>query len=529
MTFDFEGASSSLNKAGEIGKNWSKNIRESFSIDWNDMTKGLDMVSRPDAFFKEYTKRVEKLRKDAAESARKTARSSGGGTGTNTTSTDSEKSKIESAKRALEGVRAEIEKMRGSGDDFGIDLVRKLDDIAKNAKTAGLSMSEMNALQNEYAQAATAQHYQKIADAIRDVDIQIANLNGDTAKARILEVNKQVEELTRRLTELGEAPDRVTKKAQELRAALNLQSQIKDAQAAADFYRELAQLSGNYGRSQEYVDQLLSLQADNLIRNVGITRELADEWLRLQKIQNSREAWAGAYRATQEYFSEATNLAQGFENLTTNAFSSMEDAIVAFASTGKLSFSDMVNSMISDLIRLTVRANITGPLAGALGSGLSNLFSDWSTNIKFNNLADSIVAGATPSAHGNILSGAGISSYSNSIVSEPTLFGFDRLTPFARGGIMGEAGPEAVMPLVRTSGGNLGVRAEGTGKQIVNVTVINNAGAQVETSQRENDDGSLDVEIVIDQMVTRSMVKRSGGASNVLRKGYGIGMIPISR
>lgn len=529
MTFDFEGASSSLNKAGEIGKNWSKNIRESFSVDWNDMTKGLDMVSRPDAFFKEYTKRVEKLRKDAAESARKTARSSGGGTGANTTSTDSEKSKIESAKRALEGFRAEIEKMRGSGDDFGIDLVRKLDDIAKNAKTAGLSMSEMNALQNEYAQAATAQHYQKIADAIRDVDIQIANLNGDTAKARILEVNKQVEELTRRLTELGEAPDRVTKKAQELRAALNLQSQIKDAQAAAGFYRELAELSGNYGRSQEYVDQLLSLQADNLIRNVGITRELADEWLRLQKIQNSREAWAGAYRATQEYFSEATNLAQGFENLTTNAFSSMEDGIVRFTMTAKLSVKDMVNSITSDLVRMMARSSLTGPLAGALGSGLSNLFSDWSTNIKFNNLADSIVAGATPSAHGNILSGAGISSYSNSIVSEPTLFGFDRLTPFARGGIMGEAGPEAVMPLVRTSGGNLGVRAEGTGKQIVNVTVINNAGAQVETNQRQNEDGSLDLEIMVTQAVARDMSRRNGATNNVLRKGYGLGMIPTSR
>lgn len=524
MTFDFEGASSSLNKAGEIGKNWSKNIRESFSIDWNDMTKGLDMVSRPDAFFKEYTKRVEKLRKDAAESARKTARSSGGGTGANTTSTDSEKSKIESAKRALEGVRAEIEKMRGSGDDFGIDLVRKLDDIAKNAKTAGLSMSEMNALQNEYAQAATAQHYQKIADAIRDVDIQIANLNGDTAKARILEVNKQVEELTRRLTELGEAPDRVTKKAQELRAALNLQSQIKDAQAAADFYRELAQLSGNYGRSQEYVDQLLSLQADNLIRNVGITRELADEWLRLQKIQNSREAWAGAYRATQEYFSEATNLAQGFENLTTNAFSSMEDAIVAFASTGKLSFSDMVNSMISDLIRLTVRANITGPLAGALGSGLSNLFSDWSTNIKFNNLADSIVAGATPSAHGNILSGAGISSYSNSIVSEPTLFGFDRLTPFARGGIMGEAGPEAVMPLVRTSGGNLGVRAEGVGTSPqINIQVINQTGtdATAEVQQQRNAQGGIDVVVLLKREMA-SDIARGGVLDQTIRGRYGV-------
>ena len=528
MTFDFEGASSSLNKAGEIGKNWSKNIRESFSIDWNDMTKGLDMVSRPDAFFKEYTKRVEKLRKDAAESARKTARSSGGGTGTNTTSTDSEKSKIESAKRALEGVRAEIEKMRGSGDDFGIDLVRKLDDIAKNAKTAGLSMSEMNALQNEYAQAATAQHYQKIADAIRDVDIQIANLNGDTAKARILEVNKQVEELTRRLTELGEAPDRVTKKAQELRAALNLQSQIKDAQAAADFYRELAQLSGNYGRSQEYVDQLLSLQADNLIRNVGITRELADEWLRLQKIQNSREAWAGAYRATQEYFSEATNLAQGFENLTTNAFSSMEDAIVAFASTGKLSFSDMVNSMISDLIRLTVRANITGPLAGALGSGLSSLFNLGGSTATASVMENSISSGWANSFMGNLklFATGGVASPSwdlapsGGILTRPTYFYDGMNRAYATGGlsVAGEAGPEVYMPAKRMSDGNYGVRVQGvnTTPQVI-INVQNNTPAQVRTETSMDAQGMPRIDILIDELDNRLAARIGAGRSQTGR------------
>lgn len=528
MTFDFEGASSSLNKAGEIGKNWSKNIRESFSIDWNDMTKGLDMVSRPDEFFKEYTKRVERLRKDAAESARKTARSSGGGTGTNTTSTDSEKSKIESAKRALEGFRAEIEKMRGSGDDFGIDLVRKLNDIAKNAKTAGLSMSEMNALQNEYAQAATAQHYQKIADAIRDVDIQIANLNGDTAKARILEVNKQVEELTRRLTELGEAPDRVTKKAQELRAALNLQSQIKDAQAAADFYRELAQLSGNYGRSQEYVDQLLSLQADNLIRNVGITRELADEWLRLQKIQNSREAWAGAYRATQEYFSEATNLAQGFENLTTNAFSSMEDAIVAFASTGKLSFSDMVNSMISDLIRLTVRANITGPLAGALGSGLSSLFNFGGSTATASVMENSISSGWANSFMGNLklFATGGVASPSwglapsGGILTRPTYFYDGMNRAYATGGlsVAGEAGPEVYMPAKRMSDGNYGVRVQGvnTTPQVI-INVQNNTPAQVRTETSMDAQGMPRIDILIDELDNRLAARIGAGRSQTGR------------
>lgn len=524
MTFDFEGASSSLNKAGEIGKNWSKNIRESFSIDWNDMTKGLDMVSRPDAFFKEYTKRVEKLRKDAVESARKTARSSGGGTGANTTSTDSEKSKIESAKRALEGFRAEIEKMRGSGDDFGIDLVRKLDDIAKNAKIAGLSMSEMNALQNEYAQAATAQHYQKIADAIRDVDIQIANLNGDTAKARILEVNKQVEELTRRLTELGEAPDRVAKKAQELRSALNLQSQIKDAQAAADFYRELAELSGDAGRSQEYVDQLLSLQADNLIRNVGITRELADEWLRLQKIQNSREAWAGAYRATQEYFSEATNLAQGFENLTTNAFSSMEDAIVAFASTGKLSFSDMVNSMISDLIRLTVRANITGPLAGALG-GLFNFGGSTATASVMEN---SISSGWANSFMGNLklFATGGVASPSwglapsGGILTRPTYFYDGMNRAYATGGlsVAGEAGPEVYMPAKRMSDGNYGVRVQGvnTTPQVI-INVQNNTPAQVRTETSMDAQGMPRIDILIDELDNRLAARIGAGRSQTGR------------
>ena len=49
------------------------------------------------------------------------------------------------------------------------------------------------------------------------------------------------------------------------------------------------------------------------------------------------------------------------------------------------------------------------------------------------------------------------------IVDRPTIF------PMARGaGLMGEAGPEAIMPLKRTSDGSLGVRAEGGG------TVINN-------------------------------------------------------
>ncbi|OOJ39791.1 hypothetical protein BMT77_26270 [Escherichia coli] len=51
---------------------------------------------------------------------------------------------------------------------------------------------------------------------------------------------------------------------------------------------------------------------------------------------------------------------------------------------------------------------------------------------------------------------ANLSAYSNSIVDTPTYFAF------AKGaGLMGEAGPEAIMPLTRAADGSLGVRAVG--------------------------------------------------------------------
>lgn len=57
---------------------------------------------------------------------------------------------------------------------------------------------------------------------------------------------------------------------------------------------------------------------------------------------------------------------------------------------------------------------------------------------------------------GGVQSGRGISAFSNSVVSRPTLF------PFARGvGLMGEAGHEGILPLRRMPSGNLGVEASG--------------------------------------------------------------------
>lgn len=63
------------------------------------------------------------------------------------------------------------------------------------------------------------------------------------------------------------------------------------------------------------------------------------------------------------------------------------------------------------------------------------------------------MAGLPAFAKGGVFDG--LSAYSNQVVDRPTLFAF------ANGaGLMGEAGPEAIMPLSRGADGRLGVRAE---------------------------------------------------------------------
>lgn len=75
----------------------------------------------------------------------------------------------------------------------------------------------------------------------------------------------------------------------------------------------------------------------------------------------------GASEAIQNYYDNAQNIAKQTEDLFTNAFAGMEDALVNFVKTGKLDFKSLADSIIADLARIMIRQQLSGLIGGALG------------------------------------------------------------------------------------------------------------------------------------------------------------------
>lgn len=84
--------------------------------------------------------------------------------------------------------------------------------------------------------------------------------------------------------------------------------------------------------------------------------------------ERSNDALAGVTLATLDYQKRVGSLSKQTAEFTTSMFSSMENAFVDFVKTGKVNFSDLVDSMIADLARLAFQQAAMG-LMGMLGFG----------------------------------------------------------------------------------------------------------------------------------------------------------------
>lgn len=177
---------------------------------------------------------------------------------------------------------------------------------------------------------------------------------------------------------------------------LQIQKQLKNQQDAANqAAAAIGQGSEEAGRASERLkleadnnDRILDLrtklarastdqQRKDLQDQIDITNELFPQQVKIMedgwaRVDTAQASWSnGARSAFQTYAEQAADVAGQTRNLFTNAFSSMEDAIVNFAMTGKLSFSDFAKSILADMARIAVRQASSSALSGLFGLAAS--------------------------------------------------------------------------------------------------------------------------------------------------------------
>lgn len=256
-----------------------------------------------------------------------------------------------------------------------------------------------------------------------------------------------------------------------------------------------ADLIGRIGVDYEYTKTRYDLLNQAREADINLTQEqlaylekeamaqatLADEVENLtDKFEFAKSVTGGFFSNLRQGLMEGKNLWESFGDAALNVLDKILDKILSigvdylFAAGKQAGWFNFGETVYSTPIGPTQTAGASGFYGQALGGVWSN--------------------GVQKFARGGVVGG-------------PTLFGATNGV-----GLMGEAGPEAIMPLRRGPDGSLGVRADGIGGGNVVVNVINNSDSQASVNRRETSQG-VEIDVMIDQLVAEKM-SQPGTSSN---------------
>lgn len=231
-----------------------------------------------------------------------------------------------------------------------------------------------------------------------------------------------------------------------------------------------------------------------------------------------QDAFSGIMGSMYKYTDEVNNRASEWGSLATNTIGGLEDALISFTETGKLSFSDLAQSMAKDLLKLIVRYQML-----LLLQMLTNTMSKSGVSREASPALDTSMRGIgtggtidVPTITPSGFAKGGV--FTNSIVSQPTMF--------ASGGMfgqMGEKGPEAIMPLTRNSSGQLGVHTSGSGggDSELNLTVIvyQGEGNGMKSQKEQGPEGDI-LKIFLGEV--SADIQRGGVVGKSINTTYGL-------
>lgn len=357
--------------------------------------------------------------------------------------------------RKLQQLRDNNKKTRGKSDaEKTVDTYDKLikqqkEQIALAGQNTELAKLKYQVSQGELATLTESQKQtllqnaalidqQKIREQLRNYEANLADSNASSRAANEAQLigYGQGSRFRERLQEQFN----IRKEFEEKNTDLLRQRQTGEIDEA--FYQEALALN------KRYLDERLRDQQGFYAASDAQRSDWAD---------GMREGFANWADTASDYASQSADLVN---NAMTGLVGNISDALAGnkvdwedWASSVLQSMQKIIlNAMLVDSLRSTSNSGFFSSIGGMFGAG-AGAVSGSTPSGAYNSAA----SGLQLNAKGGAYASASLSVYSNSIVSSPTYFAF------AKGaGLMGEAGPEAIMPLTRSADGSLGVRVVGS-------------------------------------------------------------------
>lgn len=332
-----------------------------------------------------------------------------------------------------------------------------------------------------------------------------------------LNEEKKKFEVTDALEELNTKVQQLTMSERELYIQKLLNNgataeQIEQAEALLKVLEEAQKKSGKNGKDDE--DKFISWED-----------ELEKKFLSwIEKLQLFKENAEESNKALAEM---GTTLASMSFSAVLQGFGALGEALGKGESAGeglRNALEEMASTILDQLPTLFLQAGLTLISQGQWGIGLGFVAAGLGTQF-VSGLNQGVKERAEANALGNIY-GDGVSAFANGgtftnqIVSTPTLFKFARGGKMGTG-LMGEAGPEAILPLRRGADGSLGVEANGSGVNVAVILEVNNYSSEkVETQETTDEFGQKKIMVMIGSMINQHIA--GGKADKALSSRYGL-------